>query len=162
MTLHESALHEAIAFGGLDDDTALLDRAERFYRWLAGVNHATRLVLKVGPATKQNTNTPIGGPTQEETMAQLHDNEQFDVAVSAKDSKGFDVPDVFTASVDDTTVATVVAGEDGRTFTVVAGNPGSAVLTVTDGTLAATLAVDVVAGNVALISLAVGDPTPQP
>ena len=95
-------------------------------------------------------------------MAQLHDNEQFDVVASATDAKGFVVADAFTAPIDNTAVATVVAGADGATFTVVAGTPGSAVLTVTDGTLTATLAVDVVPGSVALVDLVAGTPVPQP
>jgi hypothetical protein len=158
MTLRETALVQSVALGGADE--AILHRALQFARFLQGADPVA-LALHVGPARRQNTTVRTFGSRKEATMAQLHDDEQFDVSVEAKDSKGFDVPDTFTATIDDESVATVTSGEDGRTFTVVAGNPGSAVLTVTDGTLSATLAVDVVPGSVALINLTAGEPVHQ-
>ncbi len=94
-------------------------------------------------------------------MAQLHDDEQVDVSVRALDAKGFEVDVDLSATVDDETVATVTEGADGHTFTVVAGNPGSTIVHVTTGDLEATLAVDVVPGDVALVKLDVGEPTKQ-
>lgn len=157
MSNRETALNGSIALGGSDDQ--ILRRAEKFYRWLNG-QKPLRLVLDVGPAHHQGT-APFPGPMKETHMAQLHDDQEFEVTVSARDAKGFEVADQFTASVDDTSVATVEALEDGKTFVVTAGNPGSAVMTVTDGTLSATLAIDVVPGDVALIQLQVGDPSDQ-
>ncbi len=157
MANRETAFNGSIQLGGSDD--LILRRATKFYRWLEGQTPVL-LVLAVGPAHPQGT-APTAGPMKESHMAQLHDDQQFEVLVTAKDAKGFDVADAFTASVDDESVATVTASADGMTFTVVAGNPGSAVMTVTDGTLTATLAIDVVPGDVALIQLAVGDPSDQ-
>lgn len=94
-------------------------------------------------------------------MAQLHDDEQVDVSVRAVDAKGFEVDVDLSATVEDTTVATVQELEDGRTFRVIAGNPGSTIVHVTTGELEATLAVDVVPGDVALVQLTVGDPVKQ-
>lgn len=92
---------------------------------------------------------------------QIHDNEQFTLAAVAADAKGFAVADALTWTVDDSTVASLIVADDGQSVTVVAGNPGSAIVTVTDGTLTATEAVDVVAGDVALITLTEGPVTPQ-
>ncbi len=46
--------------------------------------------------------------------------------------------------------------------TIVAGTVGSAVITVSDGTLSATEAIDVVAGPVATVTIGEGTPVPQP
>lgn len=104
-----------------------------------------RLVLTTGPVS-----------TQGAANMQIHDNEQFDIVVAAVDSKGVPTADTFTATVDNNTVLTLVTGADGKTFTIKAGLPGSAVVTVTDGTLSVTEAVDVVAGAAATISLTAG------
>lgn len=93
---------------------------------------------------------------------QITDTQQFDFTVDAEDSKGFSTSDSFSASSSDESVAAVSQGADGKTFTVVAGNPGSAVVTITDGTLSATEAVDVVAGGTATISITEGAVTDQP
>src|SRR5207237_790861 len=62
---------------------------------------------------------------------------------------------------DNETVATLDVSADTQTCTVVAGQPGSAVVTLTDGTISATLAVDVVPGSVATVEVTTGDPVPQ-
>lgn len=142
---------------GLVDDL-ILATAERFAAWLNG---AVSLHLHAGVVRDQTSGTPSGTPITGGTTMQIHDNEQFTLAAVAADAKGFAVVDALTWSVDDDTVVTLVVADDGQSVTVVAGNPGSAVVTVTDGTLSATEAVDVVAGDVALITLTEGPVTPQ-
>ena len=66
---------------------------------------------------------------------QLHDNEQFTLTVQAADSKGVPLQDTITWSVDDEAVATLTVSADTQSATVVAGLPGSAVVTVSDGTV---------------------------
>lgn len=96
---------------------------------------------------------------------QLHDDEQFELTVSAVDSKGAATADTFTATSSDENVVTVVDSDaDGKTFMVVAGMPGSAVVSIAEadgGPLSFTEAVDVVAGDAALISVVEGTPTKQ-
>lgn len=140
-------------------ETAVRNTAEVFLAWLKGT---VSLTLIAGPITDQQSGLPTGTPTTQGGTVQLHDNEQFDLTVDTKDAKGFETPDQVTWTVDDETVATVVVSDDTRTATIVAGNPGSAVVTVTDGTLTATEAVDVVPGGTALISLTEGPVTTQP
>ena len=115
---------------------------------------AVHLDVVIGPITKQGENA-----------VQIHDNEQFTLAVSATDSKGFATPDTFTTSVDNPDVVSVVDDDnDGRTFLVVAGNPGSAVITIqeADGPLFVTEAVDVIIGDAVAIAVQEGTPEVQP
>ena len=93
---------------------------------------------------------------------QIHDNEQFTLSAVTTDAKGFPTTDPLTWTVDNDTVATLTVSDDTQSCTVVAGVPGSCVVTVTDGTLTATEAVDVVAAGTALISLQEGPVEPQP
>lgn len=83
-------------------------------------------------------------------------SQEFTIVVDALDSKGKEVADTFAATTSDEIVATVVAEADGKTFTIVAGLPGSAVISVSDGTIVVTEAVDVVAGVAATISIVEG------
>jgi len=131
---------------------SVLDTAERFLTWLRGPAHMT---LIAGPITNQTTGLPTGTTPEGDTV-QLHDDEQFDLSVDTKDAKGFETQDVIDWSVDDESVATLTVSDDGRSATVVAGNPGSAVVTVSDGVLSATEAVDVVAAGTATITLVEG------
>lgn len=138
---------------------SVLDTAEVFLAWLRGPAH---LALTAGPVVDQTSGLPTGTPISEGVPVQIHDNEQFDVTVTAEDAKGFATADAVTFVSSDETVFTVVAGADPMTSTVVAGVPGSAVLTVSDGTLSATLAVDVVPAGAATIALSEGPVTVQP
>lgn len=92
---------------------------------------------------------------------QLHDDEKVDLSVTEADAKGVALKDTLSWTTSDTAVATVTVSEDTMTGTVVAGMPGSCVITVTDGSLSATEAIDVVPGNVATISIAEGTAVPQ-
>lgn len=110
-----------------------------------------RLVITNGPVT-----------TQGAANMQIHDNEQFDITVDAQDSKGQPTADTFTVTVDNASVISVVDGADGKTFTLVAGVPGSAVVTIGDGNLSATEAVDVVPGGAVTIAISEGAVSTQP
>lgn len=141
------------------DEMAILRTAETFLAWLNG---PTSIHLHAGPVRDQVTGLPPGAPTPKGPTMQLHDNEQFDLSADTKDAKGFETVDTLTWSIDDETVATLAVSDDTKTCTVVAGNPGSAVITVTDGDRSVTEAIDVVAGDTALITLAEGAVTTQP
>jgi hypothetical protein len=92
---------------------------------------------------------------------QLHDNEKVDLTVTEADAKGVALMDTLIWTTSDPAVATVTVSADTMTGTVVAGVPGSCVVTVTDGALSATEAIDVVPGTVATISIGEGVPVPQ-
>lgn len=92
---------------------------------------------------------------------QLHDTEQFTLTLEAQDSKGFAVADTLTWTVDDPNVVSLQVSSDTMSATILAGAPGSAVVTITDGTLTATEAVDVVPGAVAKLVLTEGPVTSQ-
>lgn len=138
----------------------LLDTANALLPWLHGV---ATMTIRVGPPVAQFSHQPTGTSLGGDPM-QLHDNEQVDVSVSTKDAKGFETPDEITWSVDNGDVVSLIGADDGtsKTVTIVAGNPGSAVVTVTDGVLSATLAVDVVPGGTATIGITEGTPVEQP
>lgn len=139
-------------------ETAIRYTAETFLAWLHG---PTSIHLHAGAVRDQTSGLPTGTPATEGNLMQIHDNEQFDLTADTKDAKGFETADVLTWEADDADVVTLVVSDDTKTCTVVAGNPGSAVITVSDGTLSATEAVDVVTGDTALITLAEGPVTVQ-
>lgn len=92
------------------------------------------------------------------------------LSADPQDAAGYDVDVPIGFAIDNTTVATLedVLLADGSTDPkskwVVSGAPGSAVITVSVPTapdmpdLTATLAVDVVPGGVATVTLVAGDP----
>jgi hypothetical protein len=83
--------------------------------------------------------------------------------VAETDAKGQPVTtDTLTWTVADPTVATLQVSADTYSAVVVAGNVGSTVVTLTDGTLTATEAVDVIAGTATAIVLNEGTAEPQP
>lgn len=132
----------------------VLESAQEFYAWVSQ-RTPVRLTMSAGPATPQT------GATEGDHV-QIHDDEQFTLTLAETDSKGQPVTtDTITWSVADESVATLQVSDDTYSATVVAGNPGSTVVTVTDGTLTATEAVDVVAGAAALITLSEGAAEPQ-
>jgi len=99
---------------------------------------------------------------------QLHDDEQVTLSVAVADAKGAAISDDPSRtdddlqwSVADENVATLQVSSDTRSCTVVAGMPGSTVVTVTLGDLQATEAVDVVAGDAALLTFSEGTPEKQ-
>jgi hypothetical protein len=120
-----------------------------------GTGTPVRLVATIGPVTAQDFHLEI-------PAMQIHDTEQFTLTLEAQDSKGFAVADTLTWTVDNPAVVSLQVSSDTMSATIVAGAPGSAVVTITDGTLTATEAVDVVPGAVAKLVLTEGPVTPQP
>lgn len=143
-----------------EDRDAVVATALRFYGFLIGPATAS---VTFGPIVKQNTLEPTGKAGS--TMAQVHDDEEFDLTLTAADAKGAQVLDRIgddtdnpTFSSSDESVFTYrTYSDDPRKATVVAGMPGSAVGTITLGELSITHAVDVVPGDVATISIAEGE-----
>lgn len=140
------------------DEIAVLNTAETFLAWLRG---PASIHLLAGAVLDQTTGLPTGTLIEGDSV-QIHDNEQFDLTVDTKDAKGFETQDQVTWSSSDETVAALVVAEDTRTATVVAGTPGSAVITVSDGALSVTEAVDVVPAGTATIAVVEGPVTAQP
>jgi hypothetical protein len=105
-------------------------------------------------------------------MAQLHDNEQVDVTISAVDAKGFETADAITYEVVEGDVTVVGAtDEDSHTATIVAGTPGPYRVTATDATaidpvtnlpLAADISGVVSPAGAVSISVTEGTPVVQP
>lgn len=135
----------------------VLATATDFFTWLVG---PAFLDILVGTIVDQTTGNPTG-TTHSGGTVQLHDNEQCQLTVSEADAKGVALQDTLTWAIADSTVATLQVAGDTQSAMLVAGLPGSTVVTVTDGTLSATMAVDVVPGSVATISIAAGTPEPQ-
>lgn len=140
-------------------ETAIRNTAETFLAWLHG---PTSIRLHAGIVRDQTSGLPTGTPTTEGNLMQIHDNEQFDLVAAVEDAKGFPTTDALTWTVDNADAVTLAVSDDTLTCTVVAGNPGSAVITVTDGTLSVTEAIDVVPAGAATIALAEGPVTEQP
>lgn len=125
----------------------------------------TTVMWRWGQVLDQVTKDPVSKPLPAggHSMVQLRDTEQVSFTIEALDAKGYQVAgETFSASIDNTAAATVAGPDDSGTFVVSAVAPGSAVGTVTDGTLSATFAVDVVTGDVATIDVAFGTPEPEP
>lgn len=94
---------------------------------------------------------------------QIKDSEQFSISVAVQDSKGFPVSgDTLTYSQADPAVVSLQPSADGLSCLIVGGNPGSTVVTITDGTISATEAVDVVPGDAATFQITEGAAEPQP
>jgi hypothetical protein len=139
----------------------VVERADEYFEWLTRRTPAT-ITLTVGEVEKQSQQ-------EEQNPMQIHDDEQFDVTLEVKDSKGFDIQgDQITVTVDNNDVVSVQESQDsGGAYTIVAGNPGSAVVTFNAGTddngheVVVTEAVDVVPGNVATVQIAEGTVSKQ-
>jgi len=144
---------------GEADAARVTATAQALFAWLVG---PAFLVVTPGTVVSQATGQPTGTPTPTGGTMQLHDNEQVTLTVAEADAKGVALQDTLTWTVDQATVATLQVSADTQSALLVAGLPGSAVVTVTDGALSATLAVDVVPGGVATITVTPGTPEPQP
>jgi hypothetical protein len=99
---------------------------------------------------------------------QLHDDENVDLSVLVASAKGapiaddpFSTGDDLTWEVTDSTVASLVVSDDTRTCTVRSGVVGSTVLTIGVGNAAATVAIDVIPGDAAAITVSEGTPYKQ-
>jgi hypothetical protein len=129
----------------------VLPEADKYAAWVVR-RTPVRMKVTAGDVTEQQERKPM----------QIHDNEQFTLSVTESDAKGFPVIDAVEWTVDNADVVSLQVSDDKQSCLVVAGNPGSAVVTITDGTLSATEAVDVVAGTAALISIQEGAVETQP
>jgi hypothetical protein len=149
--LRVAALQSAVQAGeGSGCRHDILETAQSFYDWVSK-RTGVHLAVTVGEVTKQEEKHPM----------QIHDDEQFTLSVTETDAKGFPVVEELTWTVDNEDSVTLQVSDDKQSAVVVAGNPGSAVITLTDGTLTVTEAVDVVAGDGALITLNEGTPEKQ-
>lgn len=138
------------------EENRVIPLATEFYWWLVG---PASISLTFGPVLAQGTKEPRG--RNGSAMAQLHDDEEFDIELTAADAKGVEVLDragdasddpSFTSS-DENVFTYRIDSENPRKATVVAGLPGSAVGTVVLGSITVTHAVDVVPGDVATVSI---------
>jgi hypothetical protein len=125
--------------------------ADEYFAWISK-RTPIRMTVTAGPVTPQTEEIPM----------QIHDNEQFTLSVTEQDAKGFPVIDAVEWTVSDPTVVSLVVADDKQSALVVAGNPGSAVITLTDGTLSVTEAVDVIPGTATAIVVTEGPAEPQP
>lgn len=161
---HAVALHAERFKPGDSSNEYVRRTATTIFNWLSG---PVVMRLTVGPVFNQVTGLPtgttVGGP-----VAQLRDTEQFTLSVDVFDAKGASIPDAPGTednvgwAVDNVDVASLQVSEDSRECTVVAGNVGSAIVTVTLGDLFATLAVDVIPGAAARLTINEGTIEPQP
>lgn len=138
----------------------VLNTADIFLAWL---EKPIRISINVGNILDQKSGKPTGNKYGGSGIMQLHDNEKVDLTVTETDAKGVALKDTLTWTSDnaDGTIITLQVSNDTQTCTVVAGVPGSAVVTVTDGTLSATLAVDVIPGTATAIQIVPGTPVTQ-
>lgn len=138
--------------------------ATAIYDWLVG---PAMLLLTIGPILKQGTREPTGREPGGSPM-QLRDNEENDLSVTVASAKGNVISDQPGTQDDlswtvegDTGVVELVVSEDTRTCTVRAVDLGSATVRVEIGEVFATVAVDVVPGEAALVTVTEGTPRKQ-
>jgi hypothetical protein len=163
LALTEAVELHAESFGDVQFEEgrkAVIQTALAFYSFLTG---AASVTVSYGPIVKQDTQEPIGKAGS--AMAQIHDDEEFDIELAAADAKGAAVLDregdtsddpTFTSS-DESVFTYRTFNENPRKATVVAGLPGSAVGTITIGNITVTHAVDVVPGDVATVNITEGE-----
>jgi len=164
LALHHAGWPELIADGTEDADAALRATATTIYDWYVG---PVAIYVTIGTVVNQTTGQPTG-TILKGTPMQLHDDENVDLSVLVASAKGSPIADDpsttgddLTWEVDDSTVASLVVSDDTRTCTVRSGVVGSTVLTIGVGSASATLAVDVVAGDAATITINEGTPYKQ-
>lgn len=147
---------------------SLRHTAETLFRWLIG---GVTFTITHGVVVDQTTGLPTGTITGG-THMQLKDNEEVDLTVTVASAKGNVIGDdpateadnlVWTVEGEDGLV-TLEVSEDTRTVVVRAGSGlGSAVVAVAlSGTeLSATVAVDVIPGDAARVTVVEGTPREQ-
>jgi len=164
LALHHAGWPELITGRPGDADAALRATATTIYDWYVG---PVAIYVTIGTVVNQTTGQPTG-TILKGTPMQLHDDENVDLSVLVASAKGSPIADDpsttgddLTWEVDDSTVASLVVSDDTRTCTVRSGVVGSTVLTIGVGSASATLAVDVVAGDAATITINEGTPYKQ-
>jgi len=163
--LHHDSWSDLITDVGTDNaDAALRATATTIYDWVTG---PVALYVTFGTVVNQTTGQPTGTTVKGSPM-QLHDDENIDLGVLVASAKGSPIPDDpattgddLTWTVDDDTVAGLVVSDDTRTCTVRSGVTGSTVLTIGVGNAAATVAVDIIPGDAARITVSEGTPYKQ-
>lgn len=154
----------AVVVGLQLDQKDVRPLATSFYGWLVG---PASMTLTFGPIVDQVTEEPTG--RNGSVMTQMRDTQKVRVNLTAQDAKGAEVLDragdtsddpVWTSS-DENTFTWSVNPDNPREAWAVAGLPGSAVGTVAIGEISATVAIDVVAGDIALVALQTGEPEEQ-
>lgn len=165
LKLHAARYSQTVESGKLDRE--LIATAKAMFDFLVG---PAFLSLKIGPVSKQDTGLPVANPLGGNPM-QLRDDEQFTATVELTSSRGNQVLDQpgdqddvrWTLEGDGADgVLSLEVSDDSRTATVKASGPvGSAVLRAEVGDLFVTEAVDVVAGEAALITISTSTPTKQ-
>lgn len=138
--------------------------ASAIHGWLVG---PAALFLTIGPILKQGTREPTGREPGGSPM-QLRDNEENDLTVVVASAKGNEIPDQAGTQDDlswtvegDEGVVELVVSEDTRTCTVRAVDIGSSVVKVEIGEVSATVAVDVIPGEAARVTVTEGTPRKQ-
>ncbi len=155
-------------------DSALVGTAERLFRFLTG---PAFMRVDTGAVTDQATGDPVPDPLPRRTdptggqkIMQLRDDEQVTYSVTLASGRGNVIADQPGTQDDlswtlegESGVLELEVSEDTRSATVRALGPvGSGVLRVQVGDLYATEAIDVVAGDAALITLSAGEAVKQP
>lgn len=144
-----------------EDRKAIVETANVFYTFLVG---PASVAVHYGPIVKQGSRTPTGQTGG--AHVQIHDDEEFDLDLTdVADAKGAAIADRPGDTTDDPTFSSSDEGvftyrtysDDPRKVTVVAGLPGSAVGTISLGTVTVTHAVDVVPGDVATFNITEGE-----
>lgn len=163
-SLRTTALAQAVQFYyNTDGITALevLYGADLFLKWLRAGGIVSTIKLSASPAVGKDD----AAPREKEitAMAQITDMQKFRLTADPEDAAGYDVnvPVVF-ASADESVASITDIPDDPKSVYVVSGAPGSTVITASVSTLSgdvltATLAVDVVTGDVAVVNLIAGD-----
>jgi hypothetical protein len=153
---------------GVPTNSAVTTTADVIFAWLLA---PVQWQLRAGPVFSQSTGRPIdrhlGDPMQ------IHDDEGVVYTLDARDAKGQEVlddpgtdTDNTDWSVNDSNLLTLSVDETTRKATVLAtGQLGSAVLSAVintpNGQLTVTEAIDVIAGDIAAITLSAGTPFKQ-
>ena len=156
-----AALTAGLTTGPGTPEAEVLARAARLAAFIEG----GRLTIRPGAFTYRQASAD---PPRQTTITaggkvQIKDSEQFSISVEVDDSKGFAVSgDALTYTTSDPAVVSLQPSADGFSCLIVGGNPGSAVVTVSDGTICATEAVDVVPGDAATFKITEGAAEPQP
>ena len=165
LDLHHDGWADLITTDGTDAaDAALRATATAIYGWVTG---PVALYVTFGTVVNQTTGLATGTILRGTPM-QLHDDEQVDLTVAVASAKGSPIADDPNTTGDDLdwtsddgAIASLAVSPDTRTCTVIAGVTGSTVVTVALGELSATLAVDVIPGDAAVIAISEGVPSKQ-
>lgn len=150
--LRVAALNYALKHSSSDHPSnQIVKMAEDFYKFLVPSSVPVFIYLSVGDVHEQGA-----------VDVRLTDTQQVDLTAREVDAKGSPVREPLTWSSDNTAVAVVVPSADTFVGTVVAQLPGVCTITVTDGTLTAHQAIEVLPGQAVSMSIAEGVPTNQP